>query len=160
MKFPIFRLAATAIAALALAACGGADTGAPAGADAADMAGAELTAGNETEARNADAALIADDWRCKAQDNIPIGVLKIAASGRYEFVVVRNGLWEPKPGDPGNGKGRLGAPDGQLKPLDGPLADAYEILDIARHSDEAGTKIYLNNDYGTLLVCMSASHGG
>ena len=163
MKTPTFRLAVTAAAAFALAACGGAATGAPAGPAATDVAGAELTAGNETEAGDTGetgAALIADEWRCKAQGDIPIGLLKVSPSGAYEFVVVKNTLWELKPGDSGNGKGQLGAPEGQMKPLNGPLVTAYEIVDIARAESEWGVRIYLNNDYGSLMHCGLASEEG
>jgi len=155
-----------ALAALSLGACGGQVTAdAPAGeaamAEAAEPEAA-LTAGGEAAADTAGgiAAEIAGEWRCKAQDNIPIGLLNIEASGAYEFIVVKNTVWDPKPGDSGNGKGKLGAPNGQMAPLSGPLVDAYEILDIARIADSWGTKIYLNNDYGTLLVCTPASEGG
>lgn len=106
------------------------------------------------------AAEIAGEWRCKAQDNIPIGLLNVAPSGHYKFTVVRNSLWEPKPGDSGNGEGTLEPSEGIMRPVDGPLVDAYEILGIARVESEWGVRIFLNNDFGTLLHCGLASEEG
>lgn len=162
---PLIGLAVAA--AFALAACGGSGTTAvaePASPEGA-AAGAELTQGGDQAAADGNdetggAALIAGDWRCKAQGDIPIGILKVKASGAYEFVVVKNSLWDPKPGDSGNGKGKLGAPEGLMKPLSGPLVDTYEILDIARAESEWGVRIYLNNDYGSLMHCGLASEEG
>lgn len=150
--------------AVALAACSDASTQpevqAPARAEAAESRTSGEQAAPEPAGADAAVAALADVWHCKAQDNIPIGVLTISASGKYDFVVVRNSLWEPKPADPGNGGGMMGAADGLVKPLDGPLVDQYEILGVANYSDDAGTKIYLNNDFGTLLVCTPASSEG
>lgn len=114
---------------------------------------AALTAGGVAEA-------IAGAWRCKAQGDIPIGLLDVAPGGAYTFTVVKNTVWEPKANDSGNGKGTLGAPDGQMKPLNGPLVDAYEIIGIARAESEWGVRIYLNNDYGSLMHCGLASEEG
>jgi|JI10StandDraft_1071094.scaffolds.fasta_scaffold126432_2 hypothetical protein len=152
-----------ALAAFVLGApCGGPETAAGAGPATAAVADGDETGGEaeSTGEEGGGGAVIAGEWRCKAQDNIPIGVLKVKPSGAYEFTVVKNSVWEPKPGDSGNGKGKLGA-DGELaKPLSGPLVSAYEIIGIARIDDDWGSKIYLNNDFGTLLVCTPASEGG
>lgn len=161
---PSLALAAALVlgAAWPLAACGGPEPAAGAEPAAAAISGSEEGSGGADGAGDeaGGGALIAGEWRCKAQDNIPIGVLKVKPSGAYEFVVVKNSLWEPKPGDSGNGKGKLGQ-DGELaKPLSGPLVSAYEINGIARVDDDWGSKIYLNNDFGTLLVCTPASEGG
>lgn len=148
-----------ALAALALAACGAyqAEDAAPPGETQGGTEASSQTAPGEADGI---AALIAGDWRCKAQDNIPIGVLKVQASGAYEFIVVKNTTWDPKPGDSGNGKGKLGAPEGLMKPLSGPLADTYEIVSLAREDSQWGVRIYLNNDFGTLLHCGPADQEG
>lgn len=156
-----YKSLAVALTACLLSACGqsSTDTGPSqpdAGVLAATESGATLTSGGAGSA----ASGYAGAWRCKAQDNIPIGLLDVAASGNYTFTVVRNSLWEPKPGDPGNGAGTL-APDGDgMTPVSGPLVDEYEILAIVRVEGEWGVRIFLNNDYGTLLHCGLASAEG
>lgn len=64
-------------------------------------------------------------WRCKANGDIPIGILSLAGDS-YEFTVVKNTVWDPKPGDPGNGSGRLAIDGPRMAPLDGPLLTQYE----------------------------------
>lgn len=155
------KLTICAFGALMMAACGasGADEPAPESGIAPDAAAAEAAPASTPAADPALAALTGE-WRCKAQDNIPIGVLNVAPSGSYEFTVVKNSLWEPKPGDSGNGSGEIGVLDGAAKPLSGPLVTAYEIIEIGRVESEWGVKVYFNNAYGTLLVCAPASAGG
>lgn len=150
-----------ALGALMLAACGvsGADEAAPESGTTPNAAAAEAAPASTPAADPALAALTGE-WRCKAQDNIPIGVLKVAASGEYEFIVVKNTVWDPKPGDSGNGRGEMGVQDGAIKPLNGPLVTTYEIVDIGRTESEWGVKTYFNNSFGTLLVCAPASDGG
>jgi hypothetical protein len=155
------KLTICAFGALMLAACGasGAGEAAPESGTAPDAATAEAAPASAPAADPALAAL-SGEWRCKAQDNIPIGILKVAASGAYEFTVVSNTVWDPKPGDSGNGTGEIGIQDGAIKPLSGPLVTAYEIVDIGRTEDQWGIKTYFNNSFGTLLVCAPASDGG
>ena len=155
-----FRGLAISFCVILAPACGQAGTnadisGTQTAAPSESTADAELTSGGDGVA-----AEIAGEWRCKAQGDIPIGLLDVTASGDYKFTVVSNSLWDPKPNDSGNGKGKIGAPEGMLKPLNGPLVDTYEILDIARAESEWGVRIYLNNDFGSLMHCGLASKEG
>lgn len=65
------------------------------------------------------------EWRCKANGDIPIGILDISGNA-YDFTVVKNSAWDPKPGDPGTGSGRLSIDGPRLKPIDGPLLSRYQ----------------------------------
>lgn len=83
-------------------------------------------------------------WHCKANGDIPIGILTVAGTG-YSFTAVRDGKWTPKPDDPGNGKGTLAASG---VPESGPLKTVYEVT-----VSNSNTVLWLNNKTGTLMGC-------
>ena len=66
-------------------------------------------------------------WRCKAQGDIPIGVLTITGA-TYRFQAVRNTAWDPKPNDGLNGSGALRRSGTDLTPTSGPLVTRGRIV--------------------------------
>lgn len=66
-------------------------------------------------------------WRCKAQGDIPIGILTVSGAG-YRFQAVRNTAWDPKPGDGLNGSGALRRSGTTLTPTSGPLVTRGRII--------------------------------
>jgi len=95
------------------------------------------------------------EWRCKANGDIPTGVLTIAGSS-YEFVVVKDTAWTPKTGDPGNGSGSLRIDGPHMTPNDGPLLSVYESTLAYCGAEEGcgGNEIVdVNNAAGALMRC-------
>lgn len=62
----------------------------------------------------------AGNWRCRAQGNIPVGLLTITG-GAYKYQAVRNTAWAPKPGDASTGSGGFSAAGEKLAITSGPL---------------------------------------
>jgi hypothetical protein len=85
-------------------------------------------------------------YRCKANGDIPIGVLTLSGSN-YEFAVTRTTDFAPAQ-DPANGGGELEIGGGVLRPLSGPLLTKYAVV-----GGMEGDVVFWNNRSGTLMAC-------
>ena len=85
-------------------------------------------------------------YRCKANGDIPIGVLTLSGSS-YEFSVTKTTDFAPAQ-DPANGGGELEIGGGVLRPLSGPLLTKYEVI-----GGMEGDVVFWNNRSGTLMAC-------
>jgi len=97
----------------------------------------------------------AGTWRCSAQGNIPIGVLKIT-SGGYTFQAVRDTVWSPKPGDPSNGSGSLTVKGSKVSVSSGPLRKHMKVTTgvYGGAGNDEYIDLYNNPNSVYLLRCL------
>ena len=84
-------------------------------------------------------------WECKANGDIPLGLLTIDGAS-YEYQTT-NTAWEPKD-DASNGSGELAYEGDLIVPTTGPLLTDFEV----NGAEEAGV-LFWNNSFGTLFGC-------
>ena len=85
-------------------------------------------------------------YHCKANGDIPLGVLSISGS-EYDYVATRTSDFAPA-SDPANGGGRLDIQGASLIPRSGPLLTEFEV--VGQVGDGI---IWWNNRSGTLMAC-------
>lgn len=99
-----------------------------------------LAAGGPARAASADGV-----WGCKANGDIPLGLLTISGSS-YKFVTTRTD-WTPSPNS-SDGSGTLSIGGATMRPQSGPLLDQFEV--VGQIGDGI---IWWNNGSGTLMAC-------
>jgi hypothetical protein len=120
---------------------------------AAETAGSGVDAGaGSSTGMSADG-----EWRCLANDDIPIGILAISGES-YRFTVTMNMQWRPdRPDDPGNGSGSLRRQGAVFVPDSGPLKDTYQVIgreEPWRNATGPGFNLRWNDaNGGGLFVC-------
>jgi hypothetical protein len=90
------------------------------------------------------AALPDARWRCKMNGDIPLGTLTVSGSS-YQFVVAKNSLWEPKPGDSGNGSGAFTESGDSIVPTSGPLATVYKVVGRTVRANDGSYVLYFSD---------------
>jgi hypothetical protein len=89
------------------------------------------------------------EWRCAANGNIPIGVLRIQGL-HYMFTVTMNTAWRPdSPKDKGNGSGNFQRTGNAITPKSGPLQNNYKV--VGSIYDDTITFNY--SDGGASMLC-------
>lgn len=84
-------------------------------------------------------------WACKANGDIPLGLLEISGD-TYSFQTT-NTAWEPVD-NKSNGSGALSYEGSRIQPVDGPLLDSFEVYGEAENG-----VLYWYNDAGALMGC-------